>query len=372
MFKMRIQAKSKKHIALTILAFVLVVCSACSTLVAKESTGVVIASKAQVRSSTAIAAADLLEVVRGDTLDVLDDYVAPDGERWLQVRARDGAATEGWIEARNVLPQEMLERSQKLAEENRKISTQATGQLRASTNLRLTPDLNDDANILFKLGSGARLDIVSWKRVPKQKIGDQAESDDAPKTGVANRNANRNARKSSEPEVAPEDFDLWYLVRLPRGTSPAPAGWLYGKQVELTVPSDVIFYRTGREFVAWHRIDNLSDETDLASGESDASDAEDVRPGSWVILEKSSSKQSTDTDFDRVYVLGYDREKQEHYTAYRGPDVQGVLPLRIEGAGDNKTFIISVKKDGNVSDLRFKIQRDYKGTIKVVPEKPEK
>ena len=34
--------------------------------------------------------------------------------------------------------------------------------------------------------------------------------------------------------------------------------WIYGKQVELAVPSDIIFYRTGREFVAWQRLDGES------------------------------------------------------------------------------------------------------------------
>ncbi len=57
-----------------------------------------------------------------------------------------------------------------------------------------------------------------------------------------------------------ESTELWYKVRLRPSESPAPAGWVFGKQVELTVPSDIIFYRTGREFVAWQRLD----ETDAA------------------------------------------------------------------------------------------------------------
>jgi hypothetical protein len=56
-----------------------------------------------------------------------------------------------------------------------------------------------------------------------------------------------------------------------------------------------------------------------------------------VILERSSSKELhklDEADFDRIYVLGYEKHDQDHYTAYRSPDLEGYLPLRI-GAGWN-------------------------------------
>ena len=58
----------------------------CSTLASKADTGVVIARRAQVRSSFAVVAADLSEVVRGDVVDILDSTIAENGERWLRVR----------------------------------------------------------------------------------------------------------------------------------------------------------------------------------------------------------------------------------------------------------------------------------------------
>src|SRR3712207_8161702 len=50
-------------------------------------------------------------------------------------------------------------------------------------------------------------------------------------------------------------------------------------------------------------------------------------------------------DFDRIYVLGYDKDRQEHYTAYRSPDLRGFLPLRVEGRGDTKTFTVRAQRD---------------------------
>ena len=97
----------------------------CSTLAKRSSSGVVVAQRAQIRSSTAVVAADLLQVNRGDQVEILDSIDVPDPndntrkERWLRVRARDEDAIEGWIESRNVMPEDVLEASKKLAAEDK-------------------------------------------------------------------------------------------------------------------------------------------------------------------------------------------------------------------------------------------------------------
>jgi hypothetical protein len=342
----------------------------CKTLAKQNDTGVVVARRAQIRSSTAVVAADLLEVNRGDAVEILDFQDVQDPtdnskkERWLRVQAHDEENTEGWIESRNVMPDEVLQAARKLADEDKGIPAQATGQLRASSNLRLTPDRGGNENIMMRLDSGSRFEIVSWKRVPKPKSSDAIESDVAPKAGSA-QPGNLRAKENQENEPE-ETNELWYKVRLPSLISPAPAGWIYGKQVELTVPSDIIFYRTGREFVAWQRLDNESSDSESSKGKDAAKEA---KPGSWVILEKSSSNQPHtvgEPDFDRIYVLGYDKRNQEHYTAYRSPDLKGFLPCRIEGKPDNKTFTIRVQdENGQINDVQYGVYKDGRGYLKV-------
>jgi hypothetical protein len=343
----------------------------CSTLAGKEETGVVIARRAQVRSSTAVVAADLKEVVRGDELEILDSTTQQDtGEEWLRVRTRDAEPVEGWIEARNVISQEMVQRSRQLASEDSDVPAQATGQLRASTNIRFSPDRSDNKNILMKLESGARFEIVGWKRVPRPKALGQTESDDAPKAGTANQNSRRSKDISEEKAPEEEANELWYKVRLPSSLSPAPAGWVFGKQVELTVPSDIIFYRTGREFVAWQRLDSeTAENSNVSLKDKDA--AKDSRPGSWVILEKSSTGNVSGNeaaDFDRIFVLGYDKDRQEHYTAYRSHDVQGYLPLQVTHEGGTKYFTVRVRQNEEMRSVKFKVYFNERGLLKVEPQ----
>jgi len=357
----------------TIVVFAAVLLSiGCQTLAKRSSTGVVVARRAQIRSSTAVVAADLLQVNRGDVVDILEstDVLDPSDnarkERWLRVKARDEAGTEGWIESRNVMPEDVLESSKKLGDEDKDVPAQATGQLRASSNLRLTPDRSGNENIMMRLDSGSSFDIIGWKRVPKPKASETIESDVAPKAGSAQQSTGRSRQQEDENKEPEETNELWYKVRLSASTSPAPAGWIYGKQVELTVPSDIIFYRTGREFVAWQRLDG--DQKDKNATDKDV--AREAKPGSWLILEKSSSNQPhtlDEPDFDRIYVLGYDKRNQEHYTAYRSPDLKGYLPARIEGQGDNKTFIVRVQEEegGPLKEVRYTLYKDARGVLKV-------
>src|SRR5437879_2550209 len=190
----------------------------CSAIARTGGSGVVVSRTAQIRSSTAVVAADLLEVNRGDAVDILDSLDIPDPndntkkELWYRVRARDVEKTEGWIEARNIMPDAVLAKSRKLADEDKNIQAQGTGQLHASSNLRLTPDRSKDDNIMMRLDSGSSFEIVGWTRVAKFKGAETSESDTAPKPGTAT-----NKKTSESDEENPEDqetTELWYKVRL--------------------------------------------------------------------------------------------------------------------------------------------------------------
>ena len=330
-------------------------------------TATVIAKTAQIRTSYAVVAADLLEVKRGDRLDVIDQM---DFEKvlWYRVRAHDDAQTEGWVEAQNVITSGTLAKSKALAEEFQNQSPQAAGIIRSASNLRSAPDMNPE-NVLFKLANGSTFEIMAWKFVPKAEVPDV---DDAPKgtqkTGKRAKNEEIEAAKEAgEPDKIDEKYDIWYQVRLDPSVSPAPAGWLFGRQVELQVPSDIVFFQqNNRKFVTWQRLD-----ADSANkvGVGDKS----LAPGSWVILARNNFSKPIDgvePDFDYMMVLAFDKYDQSYYTVWRSSpntEVWGRLPLKVEGKGDNKAFMVTLRNSsGQMDEKRFVVFRD-KNRMKVTP-----
>jgi hypothetical protein len=336
-----------------------------SDVVGLTDTAIVISKSAQIRTSYAVVAADLLEVKRGEELVVLDQI---DFEKvpWYRVRANDDASTEGWIEAQHVITSEVLERSKKLAEEYQNRSSQAAGQLRAASNLRLAPDMAPE-NVLFKLANGSTFEIMGWRFVPKQEVADVDDSSQgARKTSGKTRNADIEAAKEAgEPERLDEKYDIWYQVKLDPSISPAPAGWLFGRQVELQVPSDIVFFQqNNRKFVSWQRLD--SDTGDRVGMKEKIGS-----PGNWVILSRTNQVKAIDgvePDFDGIQVLAFDKYDQSFYTVYRASgDVWGQLPMKVEGQGDSKTFTLKLRHpEGRIDEKRFVVFRD-KNRIKVTP-----
>jgi hypothetical protein len=330
-----------------------------------NDTATVIAKTADIRTSYAVVAGDLLEVKRGDRLDILDQT---EFEKviWYRVRAHDESRTEGWIEAQNVITGDVLEKSRKLAETFENVPPQAAGTLRAASNLRLSPEISPDT-VLYKLATGSTFEIMSWKFVPKQEVSD-VDDDSGGQTKQSKKSKNDEieaAKEEGEGEKLDDKYDMWYLIKLDPSVSPAPAGWLFGRQVELQVPTDIQFYQeNSRKFVAWQRIDSeTAEKGTVAKGST---------PGNWVVLSRSPTIRAIDgvePDFDGIVVYAFDKYDQNYYMVYRtSGEVWGQLPMRIEGSGDSKSFIVRLRgPDGQMVEKRFALYKDKGGRLRVTP-----
>ncbi|MEQ1762732.1 MAG: hypothetical protein ABL984_06235 [Pyrinomonadaceae bacterium] len=365
--------KKNRSILIAIAAFAIVLQAGCSWLdgafgtvtglAGLSDTATVISKTAQIRTSYAVVAADLLEVKRGEKLDVVDKM---DFEKilWYRVRARNAEETEGWIEAQHVITRETLEKSQKLAEEFKDLPAQAAGQIRSKSNLRLASDMSPD-NVLFMLAAGSNFEIMDWKFVPKQELPDVDDASRGEQSRTARQKSleAESAREQGEAEKLDEKYDIWYLVKLDPSVSPAPAGWLFGRQVELAVPSEIVFFQqNNRKFVTWQRLD--SDVASVQTGRA-------ATPGNWVILTRTNVVKAIDgvePDFDGILVLAFDKYDQSYYTVWRSSgEVWGTLPLKVEGQGDSKTFTLTLRHpEGRMDDKRFVVFRD-KSRIKLTP-----
>ncbi len=336
--------------------------SSVTGIVGMDDTATVIAKTAQIRTSYAVVAADLLEVKRGERLDLLDQMEF-EKVLWYRVRAHDESGTEGWIEAQNVITSEILAKSKELAKQYENASAQASGSLRAASNLRLSPEI-DPTNILYKLATGSNFEIMAWKFVPKEAVDDSGNADpDDPKSKTPDSDLEA-AKEKGEPAKLDETYDIWYQVKLDPSVSPAPAGWIFGRQVDLQVPSEIVYFQSNnRKFVTWQRLD-----TDSAN--KVATDRNST-PGNWVILTRTNYVKAIDgvePDFDGILVLAFDKYDQSYYTVWRTTgEVWGSLPMRVEGSGDNKTFTLRLRSgEGKMDDKQFVVFRD-KNRLRVTP-----
>jgi hypothetical protein len=337
-----------------------------TSVVGLGETATVTANAAQIRSSYAVVAADLLEVKRGEKLDVLDQ-IEFEKVTWYRVRANDEDKTEGWIEAQNIITSELLGKSKVIAEEDKSLLAQANGQLRAASNLRLTPELSD-TNLIYRLDNGSAFEIIDWRYVQKDLTITNDDSSNV--KGQSTKNADIEAAKEdNEPEKIEDKYDIWYRVRLDPSVSPAPSGWLFGRQVELQVPSDIVFYQNNaKKFVTWQRLDSVPSDDQTSQNTT----VKISRPGSWVILSRTNEVKARDgvePYFDGILFLGYDKIRQEHYTIKRVEGVWGLLPLKVEGSGDQRTVSVQVlTTEGKVEEKRFSVFRESGNLKATVPD----
>lgn len=337
------------------------------SVVGLNETGTVISKSAFIRSSYAVVAADLLEVKRGQRVELLEEFEDDAKVLWYRVRAADEDQTEGWIEAQHIINEESLDKSRLLAEQAKDFQTQAFGQLKATSNLRLSPS-QDTSNILLRLDSQASFDIVEWQFVPKS-------SDELEKPENEEIKAAEEEKGQDEPPKLDEVYDIWYKVRLSPSQSPAPMGWVFGRQVSLQIPSEIVYFQTNdRKFVTWHRLDDSIPDTLRTSVVE--TDIEIRKPSSWVILTRTNEVKAVDgvePDFDGILVLGFDKYNEEHYTAYSTRrekiEVWGRLPLKVEGTGDEKTFTVRIRNEANgeMEEKRFVLFKDKNRRLRVTP-----
>ena len=273
-------------------------------------------------------------------------------------------AINGAKTAQNVITSGTLQKSKDLAAQFKDQPPQAAGMVRSASNLRAQPDMSPE-NVLFKLPNASNFEIMSWKFVPKQEAPDV---DDAPKGQQKPGQKVESSDDDDGPPRLDEKYDMWYLVRLDPSVSPAPAGWIFGRQVELQVPSDISFFQSNdRKFLTWQRLDA---DTANKVGSGDKS----LAPGSWVILARdpySKPQNGVEPDFDYILVLAFDKYDQNYYTVWRTTghkQVFGSLPLRVEGKGDNKTFTVTLRnpKTGTMEEKRFTVFKD-KTRMRVTP-----
>ena len=336
------------------------------------------AAETSLRDRVATMYNKLGTVHNGDRVEVLERQ-----RRFVRVRTDNGQ--EGWVEERSLVPQEIYDGFQKLAQDNANTPVQARGTTRAELNMHVQP--SREAEHLYQLKDGEKVDILrratAEKNPPKApkplqpapasktkagggkpsgtKAGVPGKSAQSasttvpatPSTGSPAQNSTgqsqppattapgATAAKDQTPALKPAMED-WYLVR----DSSGHAGWVLLRMVDLDVPLDIAQYAEGQRIIAYFVLNNVD---------------EDGKPVPQYLVLLNEPKDGLAYDYNQIRVFTRNRAKHRYETAYRQRNLDGYLPVKVGHQdfgkeGDLPTFTIREKNDaGQMVEETYKL-----------------
>jgi hypothetical protein len=307
-------------------------------------------------------------VHNGDRLEVLEKQ-----RRFLRVRTDGGQ--EGWIEERSLVPQEVYDAFQKLAQDNASQPVQAHGTTRAELNMHDTPSREGDH--LYQLKDGEKVDILkratAEKSPPKAAAANQAQSRKnvaskaKQQTTLAGNSADQTppasaAKPAQLPPASPAKpaqnspdttkgkgteppkpvMEDWYLVR----NSAGRVGWVLLRMVDLDIPLEVAQYAEGQRIMGYFVLNTVQD------GDKQV-------PQYLVLL--NEPKDGLPWDYNQIRIFTWGRVRHRYETAYRERNLEGYFPVKtghqlFGKEGDLPTFTIRKQTDdGQMVDLTYKL-----------------
>jgi SH3-like domain-containing protein len=257
-------------------------------------------------------------VKNGERVEILDR-----DRRFAKVRT--AGQSEGWMEQRYLVTQQVYDGFQKLAQQEQNEAVQAGAVTRNDTNLHLEP--GRDTEHLYQLDQGAKLALL--KRASVEKI----------LPGVASKPANSKLPGGAAPGAPMED---WWLIRDPQGH----VGWVLGRMMDVDVPLDVAQYAEGQRIVATFALNDVQDG--------------DKKVSQYLML-VTEPKDGMPFDFNQLRVFTWNVRRHRYETAYRERSLNGVLPVTISHENFDKegtlpVFVVRVKDDsGNTLERKYKL-----------------
>ena len=303
-------------------------------------------------------------VHNGDRVEVLEKE-----RRFVRVRTDSGQ--EGWIEERSLIPQDVYDGFQKLAQDNADTPVQAHGTTRAELNMHVTA--SRDAEHLYQLKDGEKVEVLrratAEKNPPKaakpaqsttslqKKKGTTATAQSkaaapskaskptspAPAATTATTPAAAAQKPGEQPPPPPKPImEDWYLVR----SSSGHVGWVLLRMVDLDVPLDIAQYAEGQRIMGYFVLNTVE---------------EDGKPQSQYLVLLNEPKDGLPWDYNQIRIFTRNRAKHRYETAYREHNLEGYLPVRVGHQdfgkeGDLPTFTIRKKNDaGQIVEATYKM-----------------
>lgn len=309
-------------------------------------------------------------VHNGDRVEVLEKQ-----RRFVRVRTDSGQ--EGWIEERSLVPQDVYDGFQKLAQDTANTPIQAKGTTRAELNMHVAP--SRDADHLYQLKDGEKVDVLRRATAEKNpakpkpapsttppakgskpkpgtpataaKAGAAAQKAAPAAAAMPNPSAPAPSATSTTGALPAKDqppppkpiMEDWYLVRASSGH----VGWVLLRMVDLDVPLDIAQYAEGQRIIGYFVLNNVD---------------EDGKPQPQYLVLLNEPKDGLPYDYNQIRVFTRNRAKHRYETAYREHNLEGYLPVRVGHQdfggkeGDLPTFTLRQKIDnGQIVEETYKL-----------------
>jgi SH3-like domain-containing protein len=290
--------------------------SACSRGRRVQETAYVSAPQAILRDQVAVVYKKTGTVKNGEPVQVLERE-----RRFVRVRAADGA--EGWVEQRALVPKQVYDEFQRLAQQEQNSPAQAPAVTRNDTNTHLEP--NRDAEHLYQLDQGSKVSILKRATSEKKLPGGARPAPD---------------RKQSQPATPP--MEDWWLVRDAQGH----VGWVLGRMLDIDAPLEIAQYAEGQRIVAFFMLNQVADG--------------DKKVAQYLVV-LTEPKDGMPFDYNQIRVFTWNVKRHRYETAYRERNLNGVLPVSVsqedfEKEGTLPVFVLRVKADsGSVVERKYKL-----------------
>jgi hypothetical protein len=242
-------------------------------------------------NTTAQVREPVVMVSYGDRLDVMQRFQD-------QVKVRTANGFEGWMNERDLLSEDLWQKSKDLVTRASTMPVEARGHTRVLSNLHLEP--GRDTPRLRQLNKSVVVDVLERQTEPVPSAAPaNSEGDDAAAT---------------QADAKKED---WWLVRVNMVDQANEAGWVLGRFIDLDVPQPLPDYASSANMriVAWFDLNHVADATGAA------------RPQYLVVGTHGPEGQPCDFTILRVYTWGGQRDRYE--TAFVDSNFCGKLPVNV-------------------------------------------
>jgi len=246
--------------------------------------------------------------------------------RFVRVRA---GASEGWMEQRYLVTQEVFDGFQQLANSHAATPVAAQAVTRAELNMHMRPGRDEEK--LYQLEPGAKVALLERASLPKPSP-PQAMAAAVPRPG-------QGGKPGAAPAPVMED---WWLARDVLGRT----GWVLGRMVDVDIPLEVAQYAEGQRIIASFVLNEVQDG--------------DKKVPQYLVL-MSEPKDGQPFDYNQARVFTWNPKRSHYETAYRERKLDGMLPVRVgrESFGKEGTlpfFVLRVKDDdGNAQERKYKL-----------------